>query len=147
MFESVDVTAADANELIGDAWWTGSTEAAGGEQGRAEFARLGKSVVRVRPDRRRIAEDYDVEVADFEAAVDFAVCRVVAAQGFPVLIEVGTAAQAEAVAARLPGAVVLTEDNADRTAEILAEAGRRGAVTVTSVRRREHGTTWTVRYP
>jgi hypothetical protein len=138
VFESVDVTAAGAAELIGDAWWTGSTEAIGGKQGRAEFARLGKSVVQVRPDRPRIAEDYDVEVADFEAAVDYAVRQVEEAQGFPVLVEVDTALQAEAVAARLPGAVVLVEEYAERAFEVLAQAGRRGAVTVTNIRRREH---------
>jgi hypothetical protein len=137
VFESVDVTAAGAAELIGSAWWTGSTEAIGGSQERAEFAKLGKSVVEVPPDRPRIAEDYDVEVADFEAAVDYAVRLVEEAQGFPMLVEVDTATEVEAVAARLPGAVVLTEDDADPV-EVLAAAGRRGAITVTNIRRRVH---------
>lgn len=138
VFESVDETAADADELIGTAWWTGSTEAIGGEAGRAEFARRGKVVAHVRTDHPRIAEDYDVEVADFAAACEYAVRLAGAARGFPVLIEVDTADQASLVAERLPGAVLLTEHNADRAAEILAAAGRRDAITVTSIRRREH---------
>jgi hypothetical protein len=137
VFESVDVTAAGAAELIGSAWWTGSTEAIADSHERADFAKLGKSVVHVAPDRPRIAKDYDVEVADLEAAVDYAVRLVEEAQGFPMLIEVDTATEVEAVAARLPGAVMLTEETTDPVA-VLAAAGRQGAITVTNVRRREH---------
>lgn len=126
-------------ELIGDAWWTGSSSALD-EQSRTWFADLGKKVVRVRPSHQRIAEDYEGEYDTADQARNAVEKFVEEAGAFPVLIGVASAPDAVALSARLQGTGIghelLAADNIDRAPKVFAGAGRRGAVTVTSVRLR-----------
>ncbi|MEV1085638.1 hypothetical protein AB0I98_46770 [Streptomyces sp. NPDC050211] len=134
------IDALTAMELIGDSWWTGSTGALGDEPSRIQFAELGKNVVRIRPNHPRIVEDYDADFDTVDQACDFAEELVEEARGFPVLIGAAATPNAVTFSARLHGAGIghelLTADNIDRASRVFAGAGRRGAVTVTSVQLR-----------
>jgi hypothetical protein len=124
-------------DLIADAWRTGSTASVGGEQDQTHFANLGKTVVMVAPDQPRVAKDYLAQFDTVDQAWNFAARHAQEAHGFPVVFGAASASAAASFSARLHAAGVthdvLTAENIGRSSDILAHAGRRGAVTVVGV--------------
>ncbi|MGI5126743.1 DUF4781 domain-containing protein [Pseudonocardia sp. CA-107938] len=134
------IAALTVADLLAQGEWAGMTGTAGGKAGRGQFsANYGKQVVHIEPHRRSRRVDHaPVNHATAAAARRAALTDALDAHahGFPVLIRVGSVAEAlvmegllweRGVAAQMITAKAM---HVARESEVIAHAGRRGAVTI-----------------